>query len=250
VQLAGFTPSDAAHVLGLQDNWSAEAAGMTARLLVRHRDMAEPSPDRVKAFCRDVWSEVVRLSSRAVLETAIGQPLAGDRLADAVCRGSGALGLAKIGISPCVPVVAVGAPVEVYYGEVGRRLGVEIEMPRHFAIANAVGAASGVVARSVAVEVIGDGSGLFTVLGPAGPRSIPGAAAALAHAEREATRHATAAAVSMGAEAPEVRVRVDKQMLPDAVDENGLFEAVVTAEAVGRPHLAPASPIAPSTLIG
>ena len=43
----------------------------------------------------------------------------------------------------------------------------------------------------------------------------------LAHAEREATRHATAAAVAMGAEAPEVRVRVEKQMLPDAVDENG-----------------------------
>ena len=239
VQLAGFTPSDAAHVLGLQDNWSAEAAGLTARLLVRHRDMGEPSPDRVEAFCRDVWCEVVRLSSRAVLETAVGQPLAGDRLADAVCRGSGALGLAKIRMSPSVPVVAVGAPVEVYYGEVGRRLGVEIEMPEHFEIANAVGAASGVVARSVTVEVIGDGSGLFTVLGPSGPRSIPDAAAALAHAKREATRHATAAAVAMGAERPEVRVRVEKQMLPDAVDENGLFEALVTAEAVGRPHLAP-----------
>ena len=31
VQLAGFTPSDAAHVLGLQANWSREAAVLAAR---------------------------------------------------------------------------------------------------------------------------------------------------------------------------------------------------------------------------
>ena len=36
VQLAGFTPSDAAHVLKLQDNWSREAAVLAARLLVRN----------------------------------------------------------------------------------------------------------------------------------------------------------------------------------------------------------------------
>jgi N-methylhydantoinase A/oxoprolinase/acetone carboxylase beta subunit len=186
VQVSGFTPSDAAHVLGLQDNWSADAAGKAARLVVRYRDMAEPNAEGIEGFCREVWAEVVRLSSRMVLEVALDQSLAGDMLADAVCRGSGVVGLGHVTITPSLPVVAVGAPVRVFYGEVGRRLGAEIVVPEHFEVANAVGAATGVVAHSVAIEVSGDGSGRFRVLGTAGAQSFDSAAAALAFAESQA----------------------------------------------------------------
>jgi N-methylhydantoinase A/oxoprolinase/acetone carboxylase beta subunit len=57
VQICGFTPSDAAHVLGLQDNWSREAARKAARLMVRYRDLAEPIAARIEGFCREVWGE-------------------------------------------------------------------------------------------------------------------------------------------------------------------------------------------------
>jgi hypothetical protein len=43
----------------------------------------------------------------------------------------------------------------------------------------------------------------------------------------------------MGAEAPQLRVSVEKHHLPDALDDNGLIEAVVTAEAIGRPGVKP-----------
>ncbi|HUF45002.1 MAG TPA: hydantoinase/oxoprolinase family protein, partial [Aestuariivirgaceae bacterium] len=238
VQICGFTPSDAAHVLGLQDNWSAEAAAKAARLVVRYRDMAEPDQDRIEAFCRDVWGEVVGLSSRAVLEVALGQSLTGDVLADAVCRGGGVVGLGKVKITPTLPVVAVGAPVKVFYGEVGRRLGAEIVIPENFEVANAVGAATGVVAHTVTIEVTDDGGGTFRVHGASGVASFEGAAAALSHAEAQARVEVCAAVFEMGAEAPEIRISTEKQMLPDAVTENDLLHAVVTAEAVGRPQLA------------
>jgi N-methylhydantoinase A/oxoprolinase/acetone carboxylase beta subunit len=242
VQVSGFTPSDAAHVLGLQDNWSADAAGKAARLVVRYRDMAEPNAEGIEGFCREVWAEVVRLSSRMVLEVALDQSLAGDMLADAVCRGSGVVGLGHVTITPSLPVVAVGAPVRVFYAEVGRRLGAEIVVPEHFEVANAVGAATGVVAHSVAIEVSGDGSGRFRVLGAAGAQSFDSAAAALAFAESQARDRAAAAVLEMGAEAPEIRVAIEKRMLPDAISENDLLHARVTAEAVGRPQLALARP--------
>jgi hypothetical protein len=162
-------------------------------------------------------------------------------LADAVCRGSGVVGLAGIKITPLLPVVAVGAPAEVFYGEVGRRLGAEIVIPAHFEVANAVGAATGAVAHAVAIEVAGDGSGMFRVHAGSAIESFEGAAPALAFAEAEAREQATAAVLEMGAEAPEVRVICVKRMLPDAVSENDLLHAVVTAHAVGRPHLALAS---------
>jgi N-methylhydantoinase A/oxoprolinase/acetone carboxylase beta subunit len=235
VQICGFTPSDAAHVLGLQANWSRPAAEKAAQLLVRFREMKMPSPERVRDFCKEVWSEVVRLTGRVILETALGQKTGGDVLLDAVCSGRGALGLTRIGVSPQVPVVAVGGPVKIYYGEVGRRLGAEIVFPDFSDVANAVGAATGVVARNVTITVEGDGSGLFRLHGPEGTESFGSGAAALAAAEALARKTALAAVAQMGAAQAEVKVSVARSYLPDAVDDNGLLEADVTAEAIGRP---------------
>ncbi|MGE0241726.1 MAG: hydantoinase/oxoprolinase family protein, partial [Parvibaculaceae bacterium] len=235
IQICGFTPSDAAHVLGLQANWSRPAAEKAAQLLVRFREMKMPSPERVREFCEETWSDVVRLTGRVILDMALGQKTGGDALLDAVCSGRGALGLTRIGLSPQVPVVAVGGPVKIYYGEVGRRLAAKMVFPEFCDVANAVGAATGVVARSVTVTVEGDGSGLFRLHGPDGTQSLGSGAAALAAAEELARQTALAAVAQMGAAHAEVKVDIEKSYLPDAVDDNGLLKAEVTAEAIGRP---------------
>lgn len=235
VQICGFTPSDAAHVLGLQGNWSKPAAEKAAQLLVRFREMKMPSPERVKVFCEEVWSDVVRLTGRAILDTALGQKTGGDALLDAVCSGRGGIGLTRIGFSPSVPVVAVGGPVKIYYGEVGRRLAAEVVFPDFCDVANAVGAATGVVSRSVVITIEGDGSGLFRLHGPQGTQSLGSGAAALAEGEKLARHTALKAVAEMGAGRAEVKVSVAKSYLPDAVDDNGLLKAEITAEAIGRP---------------
>ena len=110
VQTGGFTPSDAAHVLGLQANWPGPAALLAARLMARFRDMKLGDEARAAEFCREVWSETVRLSCRVVIETAFGENVAEPRLVDAVCSGRGTLGLAAVRVAPLVPVIAVGGP--------------------------------------------------------------------------------------------------------------------------------------------
>ncbi len=85
------------------------------------------------------------------------------------------------------------------------------------------------------------GSGVFQVHGASGVSRFDGAAAALDHAEAEARDQALAAVLALGAEAPEVRLTTDKRMMPDALGDNDLLHATVTAEAVGRPQLAPGS---------
>jgi hypothetical protein len=42
----------------------------------------------------------------------------------------------------------------------------------------------------------------------------------------------------MGAQAPEVKLTLQKTMLPNATSDTGLLEAVITAEAIGRPNAA------------
>ena len=235
IQLSGFTPSDAAHVLGLQANWSREAAYLAGQLGARLREMKFPTPERTEQFAHDVWNETVRLTGRAILDTALGVKLFDQQLIDAVCSGNAQLGLATLSIKPSLPVVAVGGPVKVYYPEVARRLGCEIVFPDHCDVANAVGAAIGVVAQTVVVRVAGDGSGLFVLHSTVGTQQFSDPAEALRRATEMAREAARAAVLAMGAQAPEVKLSLQKTMLPNASSDTGLLEALITAEAIGRP---------------
>ena len=238
VQIAGFTPSDAAHVLNLQANWSQPAAFMAAQLGCRLQTMKMPTPERTQAYAHQVWSETVRLTGRAILDTAFGFTLPDDKLVNAVCRGEPTVGLAHISMRPSVPVVAVGGPVKVYYAEVGKRLGCEMVFPEYCDVANAVGAATGVVAQSVQVQVHGDGSGVFRVHSTVGTQQFSNPAQALEAATDMARKAAVAAVVAMGAGDPQVQVTITKSFFPNAVDDRGLMEAVVLAEGIGRPNAA------------
>ena len=53
VHVSGFTPSDAAHVLGRQSNWNAAAARLGAELFARKRDgRGQPIAPSPEAICR------------------------------------------------------------------------------------------------------------------------------------------------------------------------------------------------------
>lgn len=235
VQLVGFTPSDAAHVLGHQATWNRDAAVLGARLGARLADMRPPTPERTTAFAERVWHETVARSTRAVLETALGADVGASPLVDAVCAGDGTIGSARVAVVPMMPVIAVGGPVRVFYPEVGRRLGVDTVFPSSFDVANAVGAATGVVVRTVTAEIHGDGSGRFRLHGPGGVDHRDGASAALAAATAAVIERARLDAAVMGAGEPDVHVSERRQYLPGRTDDDGLLLVVVTAEAVGRP---------------
>lgn len=241
VQLAGFTPSDAAHVLGLQDNWSREAALLAARLLVRNVLQKAPSDELTTMLSQTVWEETVRLTGRAVLETALGhhaiEPGGAGGLIDVVCRGEGRRSLARVSISPQVPVVAVGGPVKIYYPEVGRRLECEMVFPQSCEVANAVGAATGMIARTVTIEVNGNGAGVFRVHGPQSVSQFASASDAIDEANRLARETAGSQVNAMGGGQVSFAEAIEKFLLPDAVDDNGLLRATVKIEATARPAL-------------
>jgi len=238
IQVSSLTPSDVSHVLDLQANWSHEAAIMATQLATRLRDMKAPTPERTRAFAEQVWSETVRLTGLAILQTAFGVEMADNALTQAVCTGSGTLGLAAVSLKPSIPVVAVGGPVKVYYEEVQRRLGCEVVFPEFCEVANAVGAATGVVAHSVTVEVMGDSTGLFRLHSYASTQQFADVHLALRTAQALAEQLAHDAVVEMGAPHPQVKLGVTKQYMPNARGEEGLLQATFVAEAIGRPNAA------------
>jgi hypothetical protein len=98
-----------------------------------------------------------------------------------------------------------------------------------------VGAASALVADRVVVTVEGDGNGLFRVHGAGRAQQFFSGSQALAAAEALAKETALAQAASRGAKNARVTSSVEKALLPETKDDDGLLTAKVTAEAIGAP---------------
>ncbi|MEJ1937817.1 hypothetical protein WDZ92_47100, partial [Nostoc sp. NIES-2111] len=173
--MSGLTPSDAAHVLGLQSQWNAEAAKLGALVTERRLRMApfrtgEAADMAARAFAREVFEAVVVSTGRILLDTLAGEPLDGARgLVDAVTGGTGRHGMLKVALTPAVPVVAVGGPAPVFYPEVGRRLGAETVVLDDGDVANAVGAAVGVVKVQAGGDVASPRGGAWVIPAGGGP---------------------------------------------------------------------------------
>ena len=235
VQFCSFTPSDAAHVLGLQENWSVPGAEMAAKLMIRFREMKVADAEVLGAFCRSVWDLAVSSSARVVLQQAFGRELNGP-LVDAVCNGQGRIGGVEVKLSPRVPIVAVGGPVKIYYPEVAKRLSCEVVFAPNCDVANAIGAAAGLVSCRAVAQVEGDGSGLFRVTGQGPALTFSSGRAALDKATALAEAAAIAQALAQGSRAPKVKITLTKHLLPDAQGDDGLITATITAEARGVPQ--------------
>ncbi len=235
IQFCALTPSDVAHVLDMQDNWSKPAAVLAAQLALRFRDMRAGTPERIAEFCQAIWSRTVALSARAILDTAFALSPGANTLVDSVCAGTNDIHLGRVKLSPRVPIVAVGGPVKVFYGEVAKRLECEVVFAPNCDVANAVGAAAGFVAHRVVVTVDGDGNGAFRVHGGGASQVFSVPADALGFAEKTATEKAIALALEFGAHDPRTNVQVEKHYLPEARGDDGLLQAIITVEAVGRP---------------
>jgi N-methylhydantoinase A/oxoprolinase/acetone carboxylase beta subunit len=241
--VAGLTPSDAAHILGLQGQWNAEAARLGALVTERRLRMApyragEAAEAAARDFAGEVFDAVVASTGRVLLETLAGEPLDGARiLVDAVAGGSGRHGMLKVAMSPTVPVVGVGGPAPVFYPEVGRRLGAEMVVLENGDVANAVGAAVGVVKVQAVVDVTSPGVGTWIIHAEGDPIVVVDHADVLPMARRIALAQARERALEGGAgDDIDVDVHVDRVDIPGMEGDRGLVAATVVAECWATPR--------------
>ncbi|WP_222183115.1 hydantoinase/oxoprolinase family protein [Geminicoccus harenae] len=241
---SAFTPSDAAHVLGLQGNWNREAAVLGARLRGRLESLVDKDEglEDPENFARLVMELATRQTALALLGAACAedglpdQTAAAPLLERAVSGQTG--GLVRPQVTLGLPVVAIGAPARLLYPEACARLGTAAVIPPFAEVSNALGAVAGDVIQQVQVTIGRIGQDRLRVHGAGGPFDTLVLADALAHARLEAERQARARALAAGA--GEVAISLDEQVtMVDGIEGGSIFvEAVVTATASGRPGLA------------
>jgi N-methylhydantoinase A/oxoprolinase/acetone carboxylase beta subunit len=247
--VAGFTPSDALHVLGRQSGWNHEAARLGAAILtIEERNVSarrgKTSPEELS---ERVLERVVRQSARVVLETALAQdpgvtphngrwgPLG--LLIERVVEGRPFSGLVGAQLRLRNPLVAIGAPAAAFYPEVARRLGARLVVPEHAAVCNAVGAVVGVVSETVEILVNQAAYEVFRLHDPAGIRDFARAEEAIEAATGLSRGLALEAARRAGAMDPHVETSVTERRASGS-GEDYLAEAIVRSRATGRPATA------------
>jgi N-methylhydantoinase A/oxoprolinase/acetone carboxylase beta subunit len=251
VILSGFTPSDAAHLLGLHRAWSAEAARLGAEIWIREDEAAARAADAdAHGFARRVIAAVTLQTGRAIVDAAFaaedGSDLAGGgplglRLVDrAVGPAAGGGPLLNVSVRLNRPLIAIGAPVGSYYPEVARRLATRIVIPPHAEVCNAVGAVAGGIVQTVAALITAPSEGLFRVHLPNGNADFSDIEGAAAHATAEASVLATSRAQAAGADEIELRERRSDKVHRDPTGLQVFIESRIEVTALGRPRVAAA----------
>ncbi len=249
---SGFTPSDAAHVLGMSNHWNTEAAIFGARIWARQMrhlyglgtwvlgDALAPS--------RQVVDKVIDTICQKLIEAGLndaGQMNEGNanKMAALLTQmalhhrtaGTGPAAVFSLQFASGVPLVAVGAPAASYYPRVAYGLGVQLVMPPHADVANAVGAVLGQVSQRVHITVSQPVKGVFRVFTQAGPRDFDRLEPAIALAQDLAGQEATTRALQAGAASVIVEFSQEDNNVNNDIDGNMFFEARVTATASGAP---------------
>ena len=238
IQIAGFTPSDAAHVLGRQSQWCRETAKLACQALGYSCGRVSKNYKRLDRdlgeFAEAITDAVVCKSTHLLIERLGDQRFDADEpLVVSVTSGAMRLGDLGVSLTPAFPIIAVGGPAKLYYPDVGRRLGTETIIPEHSEVANAIGAAVGMVKVRTSIEITSAENGGFLIHADGEPLLINEASAALRKAEELCVQLATQQAEAMGAVNVEVAIDVKRVDLPDMGEDLGLVAATVTAECMG-----------------
>lgn len=130
---AGFTPTDALHVLGLLELGDAMASNAGAAALGRERGMDG------RKFARHVVESTRRLIEDAVIEHVARREVGGNLAAYLRHRREHAL--LCINVSLGVPMVGIGAAARYLLPDVSETLQTTVAFPEWYAVGNALGAA-------------------------------------------------------------------------------------------------------------
>jgi N-methylhydantoinase A/oxoprolinase/acetone carboxylase beta subunit len=236
---AAFTPTDAAHALGMYSAGSVQAARIGAKIWARR---LRQSP---KQFCRNVLNRVVLQAGHIVLDTALaaegntkveGRDEIAHLLIDrALGADNGSIGVA---LNLKHSIVGVGAPSATYLPPLAKKLGTTLHVPENASVANAVGAVVGGVVQSVRILVRRPAGpdNPYRVYSPEGVRDYLSFNNAVNDAKKTARRLARERAREAGAAS--IRVRMSRRdETASAGGELMHLGTEIIATAMGRPRL-------------
>jgi N-methylhydantoinase A/oxoprolinase/acetone carboxylase beta subunit len=241
IQRAGFTPTDALHVLKRFQRWNMEAPMLGAELLAAKFGLP------IMDFCREVIQTVSKQLAAAVItkviEDEVGSPNwekepTAKLLLDRAIEEAKAERM-DFQMTLHRKIVAMGAPVAAYMPHTVDILHTTLSIPPHAEVANAIGAVSGGIAQRLRIYIrpLEGWQGVRLHL-PDGSKDFTDLERAVRHAKEHMTPRVESLARQAGAAQVEIRVkRQDKRAKLRGNEEIYLGTDLVFI-VLGRPSMA------------
>lgn len=240
--LAGFTPTDAAHVCGWQNDWPSEASVFGATLLSRYSEFnLGQSYQSPEDYSRQMLAQTSKQSALCLMtamindaEGTFGLPMSphNKRLLErmfAQDNDNHWLGLtARLN----VPVIGIGAPAQSFYPPIADFMDVEVVVPEHAEVANAVGAVVGVVRQTAQITISPLSGHRVIVHAPHEQKEFENLEPAAEWAVEIATQLAIQKAKQAGGS--DITIKTERQ--DNSVEEGGqvtFFESIIHVTATG-----------------
>ena len=241
---AGFTPTDALHVLGQFRQWDVEAARFGAELLAAQVGLSPEAlcEQVIIGVSNQVATQLVSkvLSDEVTLPDWEQEPTAAALLTRAL-NGSPESSL-DCRLTLKQPIVAIGAPVEAYVPRAARQLQTELIIPDHAEVANALGAVAGGVVQQtrVLIQPLEGERTYFRAHLPDGVYDFDTLPESVAYAQRVVPGQLEALTRRAGADQVEVQmVRKDHTApVKGGWGQHIYLHTELTFTAAGRPSLA------------
>ena len=250
---SGFTPSDAAHVLGQSNHWSIAGAKLAAQIWARQMRVLYGLGSWEKGNSEEPAHRVFTLMNDAICQTLLEAGLHQENLLNEARSRNLAVLMSKLilkngnkdddnalfGITfgKSHPIVAVGAPATTYYPQVAESLDVDLILPKYGHVANAVGAVMGSVVQRSEIVITQPTEGVFRIFHGAAPFDCHDLDVALSQAEAFVKQQAYDLAKSAGAADVDIRIRYDHKHITSELDGELFVEAKISAIATGKPTL-------------
>lgn len=240
VQLAGFTPTDALHVLQRFEHWDSNASRKGAEILSSRWGVS------VEEFCETVIIKMSKQLAASVITKAIqdeGITPEWDKEPTARVFLKRSLEGARDNQIDCKitlqqPIIALGAPVGSYMPAAAEKLNTRLIIPDHAEVANAIGAVSGGVIQRHKILIRPQNGGLkFRLHLPEGSKDFADLESAVKHAREFMLPLAETLAQEAGA--GQVEIKMDRN--DNIAKVKGPQEVYLGTEliftALGRPRI-------------
>ncbi|NQZ30360.1 MAG: hydantoinase/oxoprolinase family protein [Oceanospirillaceae bacterium] len=255
---SGFTPTDAAHVLGKSTHLNTQAAVLAAKIWSNQMrclyGVGRWQSDDALGPSQQVFDLVIEKINQCIIEASLNQLgklsmartqqltkllssliVAEPSTADDREHNTQNSALFNIGFAAKYPIVAVGAPALSYYPAVSEKLGVKVHLPKHGEVASAVGAVMGSVVQRASVTISQPSVAIYKLYHGGQPLQYNNLLKAKEKAEEIVSQEARARAVAAGAINIEIAVTEVSNHVKHPIDGELFIDCEVIATATGRP---------------
>ena len=243
VMRCGLTPTDIMHLTSDFSAWNSEAAAYGADIMAHQ--IGRSREDLVLMVLRTMQEKLymgivnvlLEEENEAVFKQGISSQLE-QLVLQSFRKNPTSDSLLACRFSTRIPMVGIGAPIHVYLPLVAGNLASECIIPEHAAVANAVGAIIGnvIVEETVLVRPLFNATGLtgYRAWASTENQDFPDMDQALSWAKEIVANLARNAAVTRGATAIEVTVRINKTEVTIGNSAQHMIETMVSARASGK----------------